>query len=633
MKKNVVSGVSLFVIGLLFITATLLINRFVTGAQLDLTEHGIFTTSDGARAILTNIDEPINLYFFFSEGTGNSFPAIREHANRVREMLNNFSRAAGNKLVVHLIDPEPFSEAEDRALDFGLRGINLPNQGDFYFGLVGTNSVGQKELIPFFRPENGSFLEYELAKLIFSLSRPHRPVLGLYSSLPMSGQYDYMQQRAVNTWTIFDQLDAQFDVRLIDDGFDRIDPEIDVMMVVHPKNLPLQSLYALDQFLVRGGRAFFLVDPFAEGEVSITDNPFNDRMSDKSSGLERLFDTWGIHIPRDEVLADRTLAVPVNADQHNRPVTHLTVLGFGNEQFNSDDIITRQLSGINVAHGGLIKFTPIDPLQVTPLIQSTRDSGAIPVDNIRYNTDPTRLLDAFAPDNQQKALAVRVAGLFHSVFGDSAPEGMPDTLPHVAQAANSGNVVIMADVDFLQDPLWVHTQQVGNQKLAVPFANNADFVSNVIDNLGGSDALISIRGRGDLQRPFDYVNELRKQAEAEFRETEQRLVERLAQTEQRIKQLEAQRDSKSAVYMTPEQEATITQFMQEHARIRKQLREVRHQLDKHIERLGNVLRAINILAVPLLVALFGIIVAIVQLRHRYRPRDVAKQRNRTTEEA
>lgn len=633
MKKNLISGVSLFLIGLLFIAATLLINRFLTNAQLDLTEHGLFTTSEGARSILNQIDEPINLYFFFSEQVGGHYPALREHANRVREMLNNFSQVAGDQLRVQIIDPEPFSEAEDRALDFGLRGIKLPNQGDFYFGLVGTNAIGQKELIPFFRPENGSFLEYDLAKLIYNLSRTRQPVLGLYSSLPLSGHYDYIQQRAVDAWTIFEQLDAQFDLRELPEGFDQIDSEIDVLMMVHPKNPSVETLYAIDQFLARGGRAFFLIDPFAEAEVSVVDNPYNDRISDKSSGLETLFNAWGVEISRQELLADRSLAIPVKVAHHNRPVTHLTVLGFGKEQFNRDEIITRQLNGMNVAHAGFIQYDPNPTLNVTPLIQSTPDSGAMPVDNLRYNTDPTHLLDAFEPDQTPKALAVRIEGLFHSAFGEVPPETVSSSDPHLANASRAGNVVIIADVDFLQDPLWVHTQKIGNQTLTAPFSNNGDFVNNVIDSLGGSDALITIRGRGDLFRPFDYVNELRKEAEAEFRETEQRLVEQLSRTEQRIRALEEQRDSASAVHMTPEQEAAITQFMQEHAKIRKQLREVRHQLDKNIEQLGIYLRLINILAIPLLVALFGTIVAIIQLRHRYRAQDRVKSKKSASTES
>lgn len=619
MKKTVVSGISLFVIALLFVATTLLINRFLTGAQIDLTERGLYTTSSGARQILKSIDEPINLYFFFSERSGNSISAMREHAKRVREMLNNFNQIAGGKLNITFVDPEPFSEAEDRALDFGLRGIKLPNQGDFYFGLVGTNAVGKKKLIPFFHPQNAAFLEYDLAKLVHELSRPHRPVLGLYSSLPISGDYDFIQKRAVNTWTIFDQLNAQFDVRLLDEGFDEIDPAVDVLMVVHPKALPVETLYAIDQFVVRGGNALFFVDPFAEVEVVIKDNPYNDRMSDKSSGLERLFDSWGITVSRQDILADRTLAVPVNVGQHTRPVTHLTVLGFGEDNFNTNDIITRQLSSLNVAHAGFIEYTSMeDEITMTPLIFSTVDSGAIPVDNVRFNTDPTRLLDAFAPDHNQKNLAVRLEGLFSSAFDDSVSAALKTQRPHQATATLPSNLVIMADTDLLQDPLWVRVQEQMGQKIVAPFANNADFISNAIDNLSGSDSLISIRGRGEYIRPFNYVNNLRKTAEALFRETEQRLVKQLAQTEKQIQSLQKQRENQDAVFMTPEQEIAITQFTKEKAKIRKELREVRHQLDKNIERLGSVLRVINILLIPLLVALFGIIVAILKLRHRYR---------------
>jgi ABC-type uncharacterized transport system involved in gliding motility auxiliary subunit len=534
-------------------------------------------------------------------------------------MLTAITHRSEGKIKLELIDPAPFSEEEDRALDFGLKGVALSDNEEFYFGLVGTNAVGDREMIPFFRPENASFLEYDLNKLIYTLARPKRAVIGLYSSLPIEGEYDFMTRKQRNSWYIYDLMSSQFDVRSLDANFTHIGPEIDILMLVHPKQLNEASLYAIDQFILRGGKALFFVDPYAEVEVAIEQNFHQDRLSDKSSGLEKLFEKWGVTVSRTDVLADRTHALPVRVNFDKRPVTHLTVLGFNDSNFNEDDVVTRQLTAINSVHPGFISLTPTEGLTATSLIQSSKDSDALPVDLVKITMDPTQMLDQFTPDNTRKTVALRLQGIFPAAFETPlTPATDNQESQHLTQSSTPGNIIIVADADLLQDRLWVRIQNFMGHKIPTPVANNGDFVINAIDNLGGSNALISIRGRGEYIRPFEYVNQLRKEAEGRFRETEEKLVQRLQETEQRILELEKQRDSQSNIDMTPEQEAAIADFTQEKAQIRKQLREVRRQLDKNIEELGWWLRAINILLVPILVTLFGIAVFIIQVRRRKR---------------
>jgi ABC-type uncharacterized transport system involved in gliding motility auxiliary subunit len=316
---------SLVLLGLAFVAAVMASNALLSGYRVDLTENHLFTISPGTREILTSIQEPINLYLFFSEEASKGAPFLRTYEARVREMLNEFQSVSEGKLVVHVVDPVPFSDDEDRATEYGLKPANIGNQA-IYFGLAGTNSVGDKDVIGFFQPGKEAFLEYDLAKLVYNLANPDKVVVGLLSGVSMDAGFDPRTRQITRAWTVTDQARQLFELRKLPASLDRIDDDVDVLWLVHPKSLDQKTLYAIDQFILKGGRALIFVDPLAEIDMSSA-NPEEEGGSSSASGLKPLFDAWGIRFSADQVVADNVYALSVNGGPGRRPMRHLGILG------------------------------------------------------------------------------------------------------------------------------------------------------------------------------------------------------------------------------------------------------------------------------------------------------------------
>ncbi|MCB1804694.1 MAG: GldG family protein, partial [Candidatus Competibacteraceae bacterium] len=318
---------SLLVLAVLFVALIILSNMFLRGARLDLTENHLYTLSEGTRNILGDIDEPINLYFFYSERASRDIPVLRTYATRVRELLDEFVQVSKGQLNLHVIDPLPFSEDEDRAAQFGLQSIPVgANNETVYFGLAGTNSTDGLSVVPFFQPDKEAFLEYDLTKLIYNLANPEKPVLALISSLPMTGGFDPMTRQPGQPWVIYEQLQQLFDVRVLGGDIDQIDDDVRVLMVVHPKNLSDKTRYAIDQYVLGGGHAMFFVDPQAELETPLNPNDPSAMFAEKSSDLPELFKAWGIEYNKDQIIGDSGYALSVSVSADKPPVRHLGIL-------------------------------------------------------------------------------------------------------------------------------------------------------------------------------------------------------------------------------------------------------------------------------------------------------------------
>ncbi len=615
MNKKLLSGTALFVITILFLAFIMIINLSITGVRADLTDNNLYTMSEGTKSILKKIDEPINLYFYFSDKLTKKIPQVRNHATRVKELLEEYKLHSNGMINLKIIDPEPFSEEEDKAAEFGLQAIPVTQESNIYLGLAATNSVDDVEIISFFQPDKAQFLEYDISKIIYTLANPKKPTVGLLSSLPIQGEIDPMTGKNVNSWGVYQYMQSLFDIRLIDPGFSEIDEDIDTLMIVHPKNLSDDSQYAIDQFVLNGGRVLLFVDAHSDIEVAVPGNQMQDRLSDKSSNMDKLLTAWGIKQEKEMVLADKTYALPVAVSYQNRPKAHLTVLGFEGDSLNKEDIITSELAKVNVAHAAV--FTPIDgaTTTLTPLISSTVESDMLPVQQVKFTVDPSQLLDTFEAKGNKLVTAYRIYGDVNSAF-DGQVNGKEGSPEHIAKSVSPVNIIVVGDSDMLHNRMWAQVQQFFNETVFTPIAHNSSFVINALENLAGSSDLISIRSRGTYSRPFERVQKLRINAEERFREKEQELVGQLQATEEKIKQLQASRDNSSSMLFTPEQEQAIAEFRQEKISTRKELREVRHQLDKNIEGLGTILKWLNILAIPALVACFGIMVAIIRTNRR-----------------
>ena len=598
MKRIMYSGAGLLVLLLAFFAFNMATGVLLPGARLDLTEQKLYTLSDGTREILQELEEPIDLYFFFSEGASKDLVVLRNYQRRVAEMLKEYERRADGMIRLHIIDPEPFSEAEDRAAEFGLQAIPLSESGDsLYFGLAGTNELAQREIIPFFALEQENMLEYELSRLVSTLAKPDKPQVGLISGLPVDGGMNPYSQQPQAPWVALEQMRQVFEVKTLAEDVDAIPEDIQVLLLIHPKALSEAALYAVDQFVLRGGKLLAFVDPFAEADQGM--EAMIEGMADgKASDLGPLLQAWGVAYNPERVVVDARQGMAVGRGQGQRPARHIGWLEVEPAQINREDTITAPLQLLTVATGGALVPVEGSQTEFTPLLQSTADSALVPSERFTKLQDPEELLQGFAPDAEVYTLAARLSGPAASAF----PNGMEGREPGLKQADNI-NVVLVADTDMLTDRMWVQVQDLFGQRISQPWADNGGLLVNALDNLSGSDALISVRSRGDFSRPFTVVEELQRKAESRFRASEQRLQERLAETDQKLAQLQQRQDPTQLSELTAEQRETIQSFLDEKVAIRKQLRDVRFQLNADIDALGTQLKLLNTMLMPLLLTL------------------------------
>ena len=580
-----------------FFLFTLVNNLMLGSVRLDLTENGLYSVSDGTREVIADLEEPVNLYFFFSEKASKDLTALRAYSQRVREMLEEYQLLAGSKINLHIVDPEPFSEQEDQAAEFGLQSVPVNQAGEaLYFGLAGTNALDGQVVLPFFQPDREAFLEYELTKLIYNLSAVEKPTVALYSELKVEQSVDPRSFQPTPGWVFMDQLKELFQIEKIDELSLSAIGTAELLLLIHPGTLEDAALYAVDQHVMSGGKLIVFVDPLAE-----TVPPGTSVLSGSSSELNRLTATWGVSLRDGQVLGDSEAALMVGGVD-GAPVRHLGILGFTNQYFSGDDIVTADLEAINFSTAGILDVDEVDGIDAKSLIASSSVSGSLDVIQFQTLSDPAELQQGFQSTGESYSVAVRLSGKSRSSFPEMSGEET-----HIAETEQL-NVVIVADTDVLSDRLWVQVQNFFGQQVASAFADNGSFVVNLVENLSGSSALIEVRSRGQFSRPFVVVEELRRIAEAKYLRNAEDLQARLAETDRQLSELESARVDDGLLTLSPEQEAALVNFQGEKLRIRKELREVRHRLDQEIEQLGGKLKFINILLMPLLLtlALLGI---------------------------
>ena len=605
----------LIALAVLFLGIVMLSNVGLRGMRMDLTQNRLYTLSHGTQQVLAELKEPVNLYLYFSrEAAAKQAPLLLPYANRVREFLEELATRSGGKVHLRIVDPQPFSDDEDHAAEFGLQPLQAGGGDALYFGLTGTNSTDGRASIPSFQADREEFLEYDVAKLINELGTPKKPVIGLMSSLGLQGQFNPMTGQMGEPWPILTQLQDLFTMRTLTADVDHIDKDVDVLMLVHPKRLPAKTLYAIDQFVMRGGRVLLFVDPNAGGDTSGQDpsNPLAGAMADHSSDLVPLLAAWGVDYDPTKVIGDLERGLEVRTSMQAPPIRHIGILGLGHGDMNEKDVVTASLDKINLATVGFLTAHPGAKTTFEALLQSSARAAPIPAQRFNALMDPATLRDGFKPTGVRYALAARITGAVESAYPQGPP---PDQKPasgppvaHLAKSASPANIVIIADTDLLMDYMWVQTREVFGQRVAQAFANNGDLVANVLDNLSGTSALISVRGRATFSRPFERVEALRRRADDRLRGKALELQAELQQTETKLTQLQSKRNDQSSLMLSPEQEAELKRFVAEKARVRRELRETQRGLDVDINRLNSWLKVINIAIAPLCVAVAGVII-------------------------
>lgn len=604
-------------------------NNALRSARMDLTEDGLYTLSDNSKAILDKLEENVTLRLFFSEQLAKETPeaaGLLIYARRVKELLDECAALSKGRLTVEEHDPEPFTEVEDDAVRFGLSGVPLPNgKGSLYFGLAGTNSVDDVETLPFFQPEKEAFLEYDLARVVHRLAHPERPKVGLLSTLPIEGAM--MDPRMMlgrempEPWLFLDSVRQLYQTQTLQPNLSEVPADIGVLLVVHPKDLPERALYAIDQFVLRGGKLLAFVDPHCEADVPPPDpqNPMAAMMAKKSSTLGPLFAAWGVTLADGELAGDFTSALKVNYGARSgreEPISYVLWLQLGPERIADDEVVTDGLSTLRVGTAGILSHVEGASTTFKPLFTTSPDSERIPASQIQFQPDPAALLATFfSPSrpavDQPLTLSAYVSGPASTAFPEGRPAGAegeeadaaPPTTEHLASSQGPISVVVVADCDMLQDRWWAQAFDFGGTRMISKTSDNGDLVTNALDFLGGSTDLIGLRGRGRSTRPFTVVAELQREAEAAFRAEEQRLTDEQDRVEQRLNELLTKQEGTGSILITPEVEAEIESLRAEQVKTRTNLRRVRRDLEKDVEALGTRLKLLNIAAVPIVVAL------------------------------
>jgi ABC-type uncharacterized transport system involved in gliding motility auxiliary subunit len=617
----------LVALAVLFLAVVMLSNIGLRGARLDLTQNRLYTLSKGTQQVLDELKEPVNLYFYFSrESAAKQAPLIMPYATRVREFLEELQARSKGKIHLQVLDPQPFSEDEDRAAELGLQSLHAGAGDALYFGLAGTNSTDGRSALPSFTPDREQFLEYDVAKLIQELGNPKKPVIGLLSSLPMQGSFDPRTGQPGEPWPIYSQLQQLFTIHAVTPQADHIDKDVDVLMVVHPKSLPAKTLYAIDQFVMRGGRLLLMVDPNSGADTSGQDpnNPLAGAMANHSSDLQPLLGAWGIDYDPTKVIGDLGRGLEVRANAQTAPIRHIGILGLRHSDMDPKDVVTSSLESINLATVGALSAKAGAKTTFEPLLVSSNQAQPMPSQRFNALTDPNSLRDGFKSTGVRYAIAARITGPVDSAYptglpADEKPGGAPPAGPpqaHLAHSTAPVNIVVIADTDFLMDYMWVQVRELLGQRVAQAFANNGDFIANILDNLSGSSALISVRGRASFSRPFERVEALRHQADDRLRAKALELQNQLQQTEAKLTELQSKRNDQTSLTLSPEQEAELKTFTAEKAQVRKELRETQRGLDVDINRLNSWLKVINIGIAPLLVAIVGVVVLSMRRRRK-----------------
>ena len=561
---------------LLFVGLNVFAGNFFTDTRLDMTHAGTYTLSDGTRAIIAKLPEPVTLRFYFSRKDSAKYPGTAAYAKRVRDLLGEYASLSHGKIILEDVDPEPFTPEEDEANAAGIRAVPTTGGNTLYLGLVGTSSIDEKEAIPYLAAEREAYLEYDLTSLLYQLSHPEKPKLAVLSSLPLTNAPATPGQ----PMTIFAQLQRDYAITMLKPDFAAIPAGTNLMLIAHPENVGAAQLRQIEMFVLHGGKALIFVDPLSE-LVRHENNPD----APPSSDLTPLLKGWGVDYSPQKVVLDRHLSQRIRTGEQGQSVAYPLWLHLTPENFAPRDPVTASLQSLNLASVG--SLTPVKgaTTHFEPLISSSNEAALADRDTVMAGLDEPASLQMGMPTNTRYTIAARVTGT--AVF------------PGVGQG--NINIIVVADTDIFDDRFWLSS----DGPAATPFADNEGLVLGAVENLSGSDDLISLRMRGDTERPFTVVRAMQADAELQYRETVTNLQGRLTASQQEIAQLQ-QGGSDSGIALTPAQNAEIERVRREIAGTRAVLRDVQRQLRADIDRLGTLLAFINILLMPLLVVVFAI---------------------------
>jgi gliding motility-associatede transport system auxiliary component len=601
------SAVGLLALLLVLVAVNFLVSR--VPARVDLTDGDLYTLSPGTRKILRGLQSPVKVKLYVSQGE--SVPVqLRGFAQRVEDTVREFKQAAGSNLVVERYNPKPDSEEEDAAQLDGVEPQQLYTGEQFYLGIV-VSQLDRKQAIPAVSPQRERLLEYDLIRAIARVGNPERPKIGLMAGLPVLGEkFNPFTRQSSEPWVLANELKREFEVKEVPIGAKEIDKDINVLLLIHPRDAQPQTEYALDQFVLRGGKLIAFVDPYAYFDQNPTMPGVPPEPS--SSTLPTLFKAWGLTMDPGKVLSD--VVFGSGGGQRYTP----TVLSLNRTAFSRDDVVTGQIETLLYAFGGAFEVKPQEGLRVTELVKSSPNSML--VDNINATKSGDDATKAFKPSGKSMPLALRLTGKFKTAFPEGLKENdkpVPNT-PALRESGADNSIILVADVDLLADGAAVDVQDVFGRKVVVPSNGNLAFAMGMVEQFAAGDEFISLRSRTGAFRPLTVVRELEAEAQKQYFGKIQALEEEVQKTTAKLQELQKSQGpaGKSGQLLSPEQQAELERFRKTVAEARLQLKEVRKNLRQDAESLVFWTKVANIVAMPLLVALIGLLVAFIGGRRR-----------------
>ena len=599
--------------------------------RYDLTEERLYTISEGSRKILAGLTDPVRINFYYSRNNSELPPNFKIYAQRVQELLEEYVALSKGMVVLKILDPKPDTDEEEWAQKYGIKPITLPSGNTVYFGAV-ISMLDQEMLLPYFDQRRENFLEYDISQAIQKVGSTSTSKVGLLSVLNLQGGRSMIPgQPPAQKWVFLNELEKSVTVENLALTIEEIPDDINLLIVLHPRSFNPRLRYAVDQYVLRGGRLVVLLDPNARIDMTSPANQFGQQPQ-LSSDLPELLKQWGVDYDVSKVVGDRLHATQVNTGQG--VMSFPMWMTFRSDSLDQKHPITAQLENLLFVEAGSLKKVADSKTEFTPLLSLSAKSGLIDTFQLRFAA-PDQLSRDMKVDGEAKAVMAITTGIFSSAFpngqpakekknpeasaaGEESKEETPLKHPHLLEAAELNSILLFSDVDFLSDQFSVQKLNFLGQTIIQPRNDNLNLMLNAAEHLSGNEALMSIRSRGRFSRPFTRLLAMQRQAQLRHQTEEKLLLSQLEEVQQRLNSLleSAGEQGQSEVILPPEVQVEIEKFREEERQARRKLREVRKILRQDIERLGQGLLLLNMLLVPLIVGIIGLIVYRLRTRRR-----------------
>jgi ABC-type uncharacterized transport system involved in gliding motility auxiliary subunit len=627
--KNKFERLLYSVVGVLAVLVILVAINLLGGffkVRSDLTQNKLYTLSHGTKKILDKLDTPVEIRFYFSRDNASVPVPLRTYAQQVEDLLAEYQQYSRGKIKVVKLDPKPDSDAEDSANLDGIEGQNLNLTDKIYLGAV-VSCLDSKTVLPYLSPDRENLLEYDLSRAISSVANPKKSVIGVMSALPVMGREAQpmmmrQPQQPMQPWIFLTELRESYTVREIPLTAAKIDDDISVLVLVHPNGISDQAQFAIDQFLLRGGKMVALLDPYSFVETRMA-GPYG-ASGQSSSTLSKLLPAWGIQFSETKAIADPFFATQIQREGNVQ--SDLTILSITSDGINKEDALGAAIDDLLLPFAGAFTGKPAEGLKEDILVKSTLQAGLVDTALLEAGADQVR--KSLKSDNTFYPIAIRLSGKFKTAFPEGAPKSKDEKVPSATPSASGsptpsptpiekplkeargdGVVLLIGDSDFAYDQIAGRTQQVMTQTVFVPSNGNLNFIQSSIEQLAGDSNLIGIRSRSSGNRPFVVVNKMEAAAEQKYQSKIDELQDNLAQTRQKLASLQTGKQADQKTLFSPEQQAEIKKFQENEAQISQELKQVRKNLRAEIDSLQDTLKWINIVAMPLIVTLVGLLLA------------------------